>query len=194
MITPALQSLSLILSPLLTMADTKQGNGFEGAQTSLQNLSKNPRFPAKGTCSDEVSNLSAILQERIHKFKQNHEILRQALEGLAKLHPILKSSAVAILPFTAVMKLYKHWRKTDHTIVLLFLEMQDMMWSLTVLPLDRLQEGVSEKLGDLCGDLSIIAKEINDCAELCDTFYKKKLVGQYLFLNQYECRWKTLQQ
>ncbi|KAJ7597218.1 hypothetical protein C8J56DRAFT_1021519 [Mycena floridula] len=107
--------------------------------------------------------------------------LLKALDEVAKLHPFI---GVAVMTFKAVWALEMKRRENDRRIKALYLEMRDVMAVLiqlkdckdptTVSPDGSTIEG---RMGELA---RLISEDIKQCANLCDTLSKKKLIVKVL--------------
>ncbi|KAJ7846349.1 hypothetical protein B0H14DRAFT_934544 [Mycena olivaceomarginata] len=129
---------------------------------------------------DAVGGVEAI-EKGLNSFMEGMPVLMKALDEVADIHPFIK---VAVLAFKAVWALEQKRRENDRRILTLHMEMKDMMGVLIQL---KNVKDAREKAPDgttIEGRMQEIAKgtaeDIKDCANVCDTYSKKKLVVKVL--------------
>ncbi|KAM5542277.1 hypothetical protein V8D89_004150 [Ganoderma adspersum] len=130
--------------------------------------------------SAAASNSGEIAQkiERgIQRFADDLPWLMKALDEVARIHPVV---TVAVLAFKAVYALESTRQENDRRVMTLYVEMKDMMMVMVQLKgvENRTHVGLDGRpLKDRLEELAEkTAKDIKDCANLCDTFVKKKLL------------------
>ncbi|OBZ66087.1 hypothetical protein A0H81_13974 [Grifola frondosa] len=122
-----------------------------------------------------------IVRETLHTFAQGLPGLLKVLDEIAEIHPFVK---VAVGAFKVVVELDTKRRDNDKKIAVLFMEMKYMMTALTQLQ-DVKDEGnvgrdgitIQVRMQDL---ISQTANDIKECANVCDTYSKKKLLVRIL--------------
>ncbi|KAJ8495156.1 hypothetical protein ONZ51_g1863 [Trametes cubensis] len=121
------------------------------------------------------------IERGIRHFTDDIPWLMKGLDELARIHPAV---TVAVLAFKAVYALETTRQENDRRVITLYVEMKDMMMVMVQL---KGVEGhnhvgldgrvLKDRLEDLAEKT---AKDIKDCANLCDTFLKKRLIVKVL--------------
>ncbi|KAH9919769.1 uncharacterized protein BXZ73DRAFT_104877 [Epithele typhae] len=123
----------------------------------------------------EESELAEKIKRGIERFTDNIPWLMKALDEVAKIHPAV---TVAVLAFEAVYYLESTRRANDRRVMTLYVMMKDMMMVLVQLKdieSTRHRGLDGEALEDRLERLSNkTAENIKACANVCDTFLKKR--------------------
>jgi len=122
----------------------------------------------------------AAIPQKIHRIFDHLPVFMKALEEVAKIHPFLQ---VVVLSFKAIYILETKRRNNEEKVVAIFAEMKDMLSML--IHLKTVKEGALDKDGakieNRMRDLvETTAKDIVDCANVCDTYAKAKLIAKVL--------------
>ncbi|KZT73469.1 hypothetical protein DAEQUDRAFT_414712 [Daedalea quercina L-15889] len=161
---------------------------------------------AEDTASALVSPLEFdTVQNDVNGFFEGVPALMGALSEVAKMHPFI---SIVVLAFESVYKLEKKRRENDSNVIALYVEMRDMMTVL--LQLKNIKdpsaidiEGITIE-GRMQGLIKQTAKDIKECANLCDVWSRKKLpvrffkgpfwAGKFVnYVNQFAQRRKDLE-
>ncbi|KAJ7246566.1 hypothetical protein B0H12DRAFT_758041 [Mycena haematopus] len=122
-----------------------------------------------------------VIEQGLHTFMDGIPVLMNALDEVAKLHPFI---GVAVMAFKAVWALEEKRRANDKMILSLHMEMKDMMSVLTQLKNVKDAEEVAPDGSTIRGRMQDIVKgtadDIKSCANVCDTYSKKKTVVKVL--------------
>ncbi|KAJ7498476.1 hypothetical protein FB451DRAFT_1016491 [Mycena latifolia] len=125
-----------------------------------------------------------VIEQGLHTFMEGIPVLMNALDEVAKLHPCLIISTVAVMAFKAVWALEQKRRANDKMILTLHMEMKDMMGVLTQLKSVKDSEEIAPDGTTIRGRMQEIikgtAEDIKSCANACDTYTKKKLIVKVL--------------
>ncbi|KAM5530344.1 hypothetical protein V8D89_015985 [Ganoderma adspersum] len=121
------------------------------------------------------SNELQPFREGVLKIADGLPTLVKVLEEVAKMHPFI---SVAVGAFRVVVELETKRRENDEKIALLLVQMRDMMAALVQLrDIQDEDEHDGETIKDRLQDVvERTAKDIKKCANVCDTYVKKKLV------------------
>ncbi|KIK58948.1 hypothetical protein GYMLUDRAFT_262272 [Collybiopsis luxurians FD-317 M1] len=129
------------------------------------------------------------IEEKIQDFATSSQVLMDILDDVRKIHPVID---VVVLAFKAVVALELKRRDNDQKVLVLQVKMQDMMEifvQLRVISPDQKEPNrgftVAESLKKLC---TRISDDIWSCANLCDTYSKKRLLVKLLKSPIYEGR------
>ncbi|KAJ7468605.1 hypothetical protein FB451DRAFT_1177382 [Mycena latifolia] len=137
--------------------------------------------------SDEIADSAAAIaagidvdamEDRIKSFSESSQLLMNVLDEVQKLHPFI---GVAVLAFKAVISLELKRRDNKASVVALQVKMADMMSELVQLriikPSHTLSHGetVEAMLSGICAS---IAKDIENCGNLCDKYSKTSFYGK----------------
>ncbi|KAJ7084934.1 hypothetical protein C8R44DRAFT_894044 [Mycena epipterygia] len=125
-----------------------------------------------------VGGMEAI-EKGLNSFMEGMPVLMNALDEVAKVHPFI---AVAVLAFKAVWALEQKRRENDKKVLVLHMEMKEMMGVLTKLKNVKDADEIAPDGSTIRGRMQEIVKgtadDIKACANACDTYSKKKLVGK----------------
>ncbi|KAM5542913.1 hypothetical protein V8D89_003297, partial [Ganoderma adspersum] len=146
--------------------DKQTGVGLEGAANVADTVSKD----------DGVS----LLLDGVNSLVRSLPPLVKALDAVAQLHPFI---AIAVGAFKVVIELEIKRRDNDKKVNLLFLEMKNMMSVL--LQLQGVRANHVAKDGKTIGarlvdSVKRTADDIKECANVCDTYSKKRLLVKVL--------------
>ncbi|THH02008.1 hypothetical protein EW026_g787 [Hermanssonia centrifuga] len=118
----------------------------------------------------------------VDTFMEDAQCFVKILDEVAKLHPFV--AAAPILAFKAVYSMERTRRENDKRIISLYVAMKDMIVVLIQLqnvkdPTHVGPDGVTieARMQSLA---SLAAEDIKDCANVCDTYSKKKLLVKVL--------------
>ncbi|KAJ3878208.1 hypothetical protein F5051DRAFT_328402 [Lentinula edodes] len=147
---------------------------------------------------DEISKTSSrfassaevkAIEEKVKDFVSSSQVLMSVLDDIRKIHPVID---VVVLAFKAVVTLELKRRDNDQKVLVLQVKMQDMMEifvQLRVIAPNQKESNrgftVEESLKKIC---SRIAEDIWSCANLCDSYSKKRLLVKLLKSPIYEGR------
>ncbi|KAM5542289.1 hypothetical protein V8D89_004162 [Ganoderma adspersum] len=109
------------------------------------------------------SEIGQKIEHGIELFTDEIPWLMKALNEVAWIHPGI---TVAVLAFKVVYALKRMCQKNDRRVMMLYVKMKDMMMVMVQHPLQDRLEVVAE----------LTTENIKDCANLCNTFVKKKLL------------------
>ncbi|KAH9891309.1 hypothetical protein C8Q73DRAFT_650960 [Cubamyces lactineus] len=127
------------------------------------------------------TDIAQKIERGIRHFTDDIPWLMKGLDELARIHPAV---TVAVLAFKAVYALETTRQENDRRVITLYVEMKDMMMVMVQLKgvESRNHVGLDGRvLKDRLEDLAErTAKDIKDCANLCDTFLKKRLIVKVL--------------
>ncbi|PIL33367.1 hypothetical protein GSI_03987 [Ganoderma sinense ZZ0214-1] len=141
-----------------------------------------PDLAAATKVVDTVSNNDGVnlLFQGVNSLVDSLPPLVKALEAVAQIHPFV---AIAVGAFKVVIELEIKRRDNDKKVNLLFLEMRNMMSVLLQLQSVRAnhvaRDGITigARLVDL---VKRTANDIKECANVCDTYSKKRLLVKVL--------------
>ncbi|KAI1785573.1 hypothetical protein LXA43DRAFT_899499 [Ganoderma leucocontextum] len=123
------------------------------------------------------TDLAQQIEQGIQRFADNVPWLMKSLDELARIHPAV---TVAVLAFKAVYALESTRQENDRRVVALYVEMKDMMMVMVQLKAveSRVHIGLDGRvLKDRLEELAEkTASDIKECANVCDTFLKKRLL------------------
>ncbi|KAH9891323.1 hypothetical protein C8Q73DRAFT_747277 [Cubamyces lactineus] len=129
----------------------------------------------------EQTDLAQKIERAITHFADDIPWLMKGLDELARIHPAV---TVAVLAFKAVYALETTRRENDRRVMTLYVEMKDMMIVMIQLKgvENRTHVGLDGRvLKDRLEELAEkTAQDIKDCANVCDTFLKKRLIVKVL--------------
>ncbi|KAJ2965360.1 hypothetical protein NUW54_g14143 [Trametes sanguinea] len=129
----------------------------------------------------EKTDLAQKIERGIQRFADDIPWLMKGLDELARIHPAV---TVAVLAFKAVYALETTRQENDRRVVMLYVEMKDMMSVMVQLRgvESRTHVGLDGRvLQDRLMELAEkTAQDIRDCANVCDTFLKKRLIVKVL--------------
>ncbi|GAW07240.1 hypothetical protein LENED_009217 [Lentinula edodes] len=147
---------------------------------------------------DEISKTSSkfassaevkAIEEKVKDFVSSSQVLMSVLDDIRKIHPVID---VVVLAFKAVVTLELKRRDNDQKVLVLQVKMQDMMEifvQLRVIAPNQKESNrgftVEESLKKICFR---IAEDIWSCANLCDSYSKKRLLVKLLKSPIYEGR------
>ncbi|KAF8589615.1 hypothetical protein K439DRAFT_1521372 [Ramaria rubella] len=122
---------------------------------------------------DFIGGIDTITQG-MSSLVEGSEVLMKALDEVAKLHPFV---GVAVLAFKAVWSLEMKCRENNKKVEALHSEMHNMIEVLVELKDIKDENMITEDDKGHMGKLSKdMAKDIEDCANTCDTYSKKKII------------------
>ncbi|KAE9390394.1 hypothetical protein BT96DRAFT_865607 [Gymnopus androsaceus JB14] len=129
------------------------------------------------------------IEEKVKDFSTSSQVLMDILDDVRKVHPVID---VVVLAFKAVVMLELKRKNNDQKVLVLQVRMQDMMEifvQLRVIAPAQKEPNrgftVEESLKKLC---TRISEDIWSCANLCDSYSKKKLIVKLLKSPIYEGR------
>ncbi|KAI0327267.1 hypothetical protein GY45DRAFT_1327868 [Cubamyces sp. BRFM 1775] len=129
----------------------------------------------------DKTDIAQKIERGIRHFTDDIPWLMKGLDELARIHPVV---TVAVLAFKAVYALETTRQENDRRVVTLYVEMKDMMMVMVQLKgvESRNHVGLDGRvLKDRLEELAEkTARDIKDCANLCDTFLKKRLIVKVL--------------
>ncbi|KAH9910623.1 uncharacterized protein BXZ73DRAFT_57609 [Epithele typhae] len=126
-----------------------------------------------------ASDVAQKIERGIQRFADNIPWLMKSLDELAKIHPAV---TVAVLAFKAVYYLESTRQENDQRVMTLYVTMKDMMVAMVQLKdiestshrgLDG--QTIEDRLEALSKQT---AADIKACANLCDTFLKKRTLAR----------------
>ncbi|OSD05604.1 hypothetical protein PYCCODRAFT_1405323 [Trametes coccinea BRFM310] len=127
------------------------------------------------------TDLAQKIERGIQRFADDIPWLMKGLDELARIHPAV---TVVVLAFKAVYALETTRQENDRRVMLLYVEMKDVMSVMVQLRgvESRTHIGLDGRvLQDRLTELAEkTAKDIKDCANVCDTFLKKRLIVKVL--------------
>ncbi|TBU25683.1 hypothetical protein BD311DRAFT_780186 [Dichomitus squalens] len=164
-------SMRKIDKALDTMGDrvTSLTSQADRAMTVMNNVTAIANAAVQGDMAQKI-------ERGIQRFADDLPWLMKALDEVARIHPVV---TVAVLAFKAVYALESTRQENDRRVVTLYVEMKDMMMVMVQFGIEnRTHIGLDGRpLKDRLEELAEkTAKDIKDCANLCDTFVKKKLL------------------
>ncbi|KAJ6515406.1 hypothetical protein C8R45DRAFT_208195 [Mycena sanguinolenta] len=122
-----------------------------------------------------------VIEQGLHTFAEGIPALMTALDEVAKIHPFI---GIAVMAFKAVWALEEKRRSNDKMILSLHMEMKDMMAVLTQLKNVKDAEEVAPDGSTIHGRMQDLVKgtadDIKSCANVCDTYSKKKTLVKVL--------------
>ncbi|GJE85149.1 hypothetical protein PsYK624_012270 [Phanerochaete sordida] len=163
--------------------------------------------PAIQTVTPVATQTLQLVEAQVDKLVSTSQILTNALEDLARIHPVVSSNvpstvaadassdmrnlAVVVLAFKTALKFEMARRENDRRVLLVRTKMNDMLSVLLIIrPIareDRAEDGktIESRIG---GRIESIAEDIKKYATLCDGFLKKRKLVKLIRSLEWEAK------